>query len=230
MADQEPTLQEQFDAALAECKGMQRAFVLEYLHDLHGQNAAIRAGYSDKTARSQASRMLTFVNIRRAIDAGLALQAMPQSEVLARLTAHGRGDMSDFLRTDEEDITLTWSLLRVPMTEDGEPDIAGATIDLAMQENVKPTDRVLHTTTVKRALSRLDLLEAGKRGKIGLIKKYTIDDKGKVSIELYDAQAALALLGKHHKLFTEKVEHTGADGQPLFKVYEKTDAFDPDDA
>lgn len=51
-----------------------------------------------------------------------------------------------------------------------------------------------------------------------------------VTIELYDAQAALALLGKHHKLFTDKVEHTGADGQPLFKVYEKTDAFDPNDA
>jgi phage terminase small subunit len=51
-----------------------------------------------------------------------------------------------------------------------------------------------------------------------------------VAIELYDAQAALQLLGKHHKLFTDKVEHTGKDGQPLFKVYEKTDAFDPDDA
>lgn len=51
-----------------------------------------------------------------------------------------------------------------------------------------------------------------------------------VTIELYDAQSALALLGKHHKLFTDKVEHTGADGQPLFKVYEKTDAFDPNDA
>lgn len=52
----------------------------------------------------------------------------------------------------------------------------------------------------------------------------------KVTLELYDAQAALALLGKHHKLFTDKVEHTGKDGLPLFKVYEKTDAFDPDDA
>lgn len=52
----------------------------------------------------------------------------------------------------------------------------------------------------------------------------------RITLELYDAQNALALLGKHHKLFTDKVEHTGKDGQPLFKVYEKTDAFDPDDA
>jgi phage terminase small subunit len=62
-----------------------------------------------------------------------------------------------------------------------------------------------------------------------LVKKVSITDKG-ISFEVHDAQAALALLGKHHKLFTDKVEHTGADGQPLFKVYEKTDAFDPDDA
>lgn len=67
--------------------------------------------------------------------------------------------------------------------------------------------------------------------KVSLTKR-TIKDltEEKITLELYDAQAALALLGKYHKLFTDKVEHTGADGQPLFKVYEKTDAFDPDDA
>lgn len=30
-----------------------------------------------------------------------------------------------------------------------------------------------------------------------------------VEVELYDAQAALALLGKHHKLFNERVDHSG---------------------
>lgn len=48
-----------------------------------------------------------------------------------------------------------------------------------------------------------------------------------VTIELYDAQAALNLIGKHHKLFTDVTEHTGEIG---YKVYEKTDAFNPDDA
>lgn len=32
----------------------------------------------------------------------------------------------------------------------------------------------------------------------------------KVTLELYDAQTALALLGKHHKLFTDQVEHSGS--------------------
>ena len=104
MADQE-TMQQAFDAALAELKGRQRRFVEEYLRDLHGQNAAIRAGYSEETARSQASRMLTNVNIRQAVNAGLALQAMPADEVLARLAAHARGSMADLL-SDTGEIDL----------------------------------------------------------------------------------------------------------------------------
>ena len=48
-----------------------------------------------------------------------------------------------------------------------------------------------------------------------------------VTIELYDAQAALGLLGRHHKLFTDVTEHTG---EIQYKAYEKSDAFDPDTA
>lgn len=68
--------------------------------------------------------------------------------------------------------------------------------------------------------------------KISITTRRLKDDETeeKIALELHPVQGALTLLGKHHKLFTEKVEHTGADGQPLFKVYEKTDAFDPDDA
>jgi hypothetical protein len=42
-------------------------FVSEYLQDLNGTAAAIRAGYSPATARAAASRMLTNVNISTAI-------------------------------------------------------------------------------------------------------------------------------------------------------------------
>lgn len=50
----------------------QEAFVKEYLVDRNGTQAAIRAGYSAKTARSQAERLLTNVAIRRAVDAGMS--------------------------------------------------------------------------------------------------------------------------------------------------------------
>lgn len=42
----------------------QKAFVNEYLIDLNATQAAIRAGYSPKTAREQASRLLTNINIQ----------------------------------------------------------------------------------------------------------------------------------------------------------------------
>ena len=35
--------------------------------DMNATNAAVRAGYSPKTAKSQASRLLTFVNIKTEI-------------------------------------------------------------------------------------------------------------------------------------------------------------------
>lgn len=42
-------------------------FVLEYLKDLNATQAAIRAGYSEKTARQAGSRLLSFVYIQEAI-------------------------------------------------------------------------------------------------------------------------------------------------------------------
>jgi phage terminase small subunit len=45
----------------------QECFVEEYLIDLNATQAAIRAGYSKKTARSQGQRMLTNVDIVAAV-------------------------------------------------------------------------------------------------------------------------------------------------------------------
>ena len=47
----------------------QRRFVDEYLVDLNGTQAAIRAGYSQKTARQIGQKLLTKVDIQQAISA-----------------------------------------------------------------------------------------------------------------------------------------------------------------
>lgn len=52
----------------------QAAFVSEYLIDKNGTQAAIRAGYSPKTANEQAARLLANVSIRQAVDAGMSKQ------------------------------------------------------------------------------------------------------------------------------------------------------------
>lgn len=52
----------------------QRRFVDEYLIDLNGTQAAIRAGYSQKTARQIGQKLLTKVDIQQAISAAQAAQ------------------------------------------------------------------------------------------------------------------------------------------------------------
>jgi phage terminase small subunit len=62
--------------------------------------------------------------------------------------------------------------------------------------------------TKKRGHMVLDLVRAEKLGKLHLVKKYRLGIDSE-SVELYDAQAALALIGRHHKLFADVQEHQG---------------------
>lgn len=73
----------------------QEAFVHEYLVDLNATQAAIRAGYSPRTARAQGHRLLTDADIAAAIEAAQA----ERSERL-RLTA------DDVLRGLHEEATF----------------------------------------------------------------------------------------------------------------------------
>lgn len=57
---------------MAKLTAKHQLFADEYLIDLNGTQAAIRAGYSSKTAAEQASRLLNNVKIRAYIDARMA--------------------------------------------------------------------------------------------------------------------------------------------------------------
>ena len=52
----------------------QARFVKEYLVDMNGTQAAIRAGYSAHTANKQSTRLLTNADIKAAVEAGAAKQ------------------------------------------------------------------------------------------------------------------------------------------------------------
>ena len=54
-------------SALEKLPEKQQLFVREYIKDLNATGAAIRANYSERTARQQASRLLSNVNIQQAI-------------------------------------------------------------------------------------------------------------------------------------------------------------------
>ncbi|MBF0500924.1 MAG: terminase small subunit [Candidatus Riflebacteria bacterium] len=58
-----------------ELKGKQKVFVAEYLKDLNATQAAIRAGYSAKTAIQQGSALLTKLDVKTAIEKAQAERA-----------------------------------------------------------------------------------------------------------------------------------------------------------
>ncbi len=74
----------------------QKRFADEYLIDLNATQAAIRAGYSAKTARSAGNRLLTKVDIKKYIDEQLTMihseKTADAQEVIEYLTSVMRGE------------------------------------------------------------------------------------------------------------------------------------------
>ena len=77
-----------------------RVFVEEYLRCWNATEAAKRAGYSPRTARSQGQRLLTNVDIQAEIKARTAEKAMQADEVLARLAEQARAEYASYLNDD----------------------------------------------------------------------------------------------------------------------------------
>ncbi|WP_375180524.1 terminase small subunit [Enterococcus rotai] len=115
-------------------KGMnnrQKIFVTEYLIDFNATQAAIRAGYSEKTARSQGQRLLTNVDIKNAIKEE---REKIQDENIA--TAK---DVEEFLsqamngQIDEE-------VLMVVGAGDGVGDVARERKELSAKDRIKAAE------------------------------------------------------------------------------------------
>jgi phage terminase small subunit len=82
----------------------QARFAAEYVIDLNGEKAAIRAGYSPKTAKFQASRLLTNVNLQVELSRLQAERArrteLSADWVLRRLIPLADANMADYMRAD----------------------------------------------------------------------------------------------------------------------------------
>jgi phage terminase small subunit len=136
----------------------QETFVAEYLVDLNATQAAIRAGYSAKTANEQGSRLLANVSVQKLIQ-----ERMNQ-------------------RSERLEIT---------------------------------SDYVLNTIvdTIERCRQAKPVFD--RKGDPVLVET----PEGELAqAYVFDSGAVLKgseLLGRHLKLFTEKMEHTGKDGKDL---------------
>lgn len=156
-----------------ELNEMQARFCEEYVKDLNGKHAAIRAGYSEDTAEVQASRLLRHAKVKHKIDA-----LLKERSKRTAITAD----------------TVLQELLKLARV-----DIGGAFND---DGSLKPIKDI--PEEIRRAISGIDIVEefdgqGSKKVHIGYTKK----------IKFWDKAKALELLGKHLKLFTEKVEVEG---------------------
>lgn len=89
---------------MAKLTDKQELFAREYLKDLNATQAAIRAGYSEKTANEQASRLLANVNIQNFV-AELKAERVEKTGidaayVLRRLVEIDQMDVLDILKDD----------------------------------------------------------------------------------------------------------------------------------
>lgn len=85
-----------------ELTNQQKLFVSEYLIDRNATQAAIRAGYSETTARKQSRRLLGKVGIAAAIDKGVQAliqrNEITQDDVLQELVRLAFANMLDYMK------------------------------------------------------------------------------------------------------------------------------------
>lgn len=162
----------------------QKRFCEEYLIDLNATQAAIRAGYSPKTAEQTASRLLRNVKVQEYIakrQKELSRSTeVTQERVIRELALIAFSNTADYAHVVEKKMKaeVGGALVDV-LDEDGKP-VMYRTVELVLTEELNEEQ--------KRALAVI------KKGRDGL------------EVKPCDKVRALELLGKHLGIFTEKID------------------------
>lgn len=223
----------------------QKRFVEEYCVDWNGTQAAIRAGYSEKTARSIGSENLTKPNIRAAIDARLTQLSLSAGQTTKLISEIAETRLNEFLR-----------VIQVPVRQRVE---AYANVVLAqvkeeialIEEKARPLKkkeagafRSMLTKLKKRQVElELEVMRHGftapvyvegpmvleDRIEIDMVKLAQAKEQGRikswkptafgVAIEFYDASASLRDMGRIHGIFEK--DNSQAAATPV--IHTKTE-------
>ena len=140
----------------------QRTIVQDYLIDLNAPQAAIRAGYSPKTAKSQGQRLLTNVDVASAVQAAQDARAkrteITADSVLKELAKLGFANMQDYIRTtDDGDAFVDLSEL--------DRDQAAAISEVTSEDYLEGRGedaRQIRRTKIKLSDKRAALVDIGK--------------------------------------------------------------------
>lgn len=160
----------------------QKKFGDEFLIDLNGTQAAIRAGYSAKNADKIASQLLGKTRVREYIEGrmkGLEEKTgISQEKVLKEIAAVAFADVTDYAQIIEKPLETFVGGQAVPIE-----NVDGS---LKMHRYVEPVLTENLTETQRKALASI------KEGKHG------------IEIKTHDKLKALQMLGDYLSLFTDK--------------------------
>jgi phage terminase small subunit len=153
-------------------------FVAEYLVDLNAKQAAIRAGYSRRTAAQIGCRLLRERPIAEAI-------ATAQADLAGKLGVTVERIVAELARIGFSDIRDVVQWRSVPVV--GELDEGG---------------------TSARAISIVEVKDAAElsAAAAAAIAEVSLRPSGSVRVRLHDKRAALVDLGKHLGMFGERRE------------------------
>ncbi|MCW7544889.1 terminase small subunit [Aurantimonas litoralis] len=168
--------------ALGEKRGR---FVEEYLHDLNATQAAIRAGYSQKTAYSQGQRLLKDVEVSAAI-AGAKTARSARTRVdadwlLRRLADEAEADVADLY---DENGSLRSVQDWPPIWRKGL--VAGLDVEEVKEEGV--TVGVIRKLKLSDRVKRLELI--GKHVEVQAFKDQ-VETSGNVTVNIAGPDADL---------------------------------------
>ncbi len=128
-----------------------------FICGLNGYAAAVKAGYSEKSAYNIASQNVRKLHINKAIQARLSEVHMSADEALALLAQHARGDIGDlsdengffdFRKAKENGQTKLIKKFRqktvtIMGNKEGEPDTEIHTTEVEMHDSQAAIDKVL---------------------------------------------------------------------------------------
>lgn len=108
---------------MKELNKRQRDFADEYIISGNATQSAIKAGYSEKTARSQGQRLLTNVDIKNYIEYRLEIiqneKILTQTEILVMLSEIARGNIPEI----KEVVTKKGEYVTNPNSEEGKKQL-----------------------------------------------------------------------------------------------------------
>lgn len=175
----------------------QKSFIDAYLSTFNATEAARQAKYNgdDVTLASIGWENLRKPEIAQVISMRLSEMAMGADEVLHRLAAQARGNMGDFVRF--ADGRPTFDLETAAML---------GKMGLVRKLKTKTRTYSMPTVTVTKAGGDEDGNEEDAQVE-GEVEIASVEvNETTIEFELYDAQSALSLIGKHHGLFVDRTD------------------------